>query len=79
MSTVKFEFSIQMVDQDSLTGEVWVLSFLGNEYKGVTRKLVIDTEVEVFSTFRGGNKKLSLMSPVRDTRLGVSLSEDLVA
>ena len=66
---VKLEFSIRVVEQNSLAGEVWVLSFFGDEYKRIPREFVVDTEVEYFSTFRGGNKKLSLMSPVRDKRL----------
>ena len=69
ISSVKLEFSIWMVDQNSLTREVWVLSFFGDEYKGVPRKLVIDAEVEYFSMFRSARKKLSLMSLARDTRL----------
>ena len=56
-----------------------MLSYFGDEYEGVTREFVIDTKVKYFSAFRDGNKKLSLMSPARDTRLRASLSEDLVA
>ena len=56
-----------------------MLSYFRDEYKGIARKLVVDAEVGYFSTFRDGNKKLSLMSPARDTRLEASLGEDLVA
>ena len=56
-----------------------MLSYFRDEYKGIAWKSVVDAEVGYFSTFRGVNKKLSLMSPAGDTRLEVSLCEDLVA
>ena len=78
MSSVKLEFSIWVIDQNSLTGEIWMLSFLGDEYEGVSRKFVVNAKVGYFSAFRNASKKLSLMSPARDTRLRAPLSEDLV-
>ena len=56
-----------------------MLSYFRDEDKGIAWEFVVDAEVGYFSTFRGVNKKLSLMSPARDTRLEVSLGEDLVA
>ena len=69
ISSVKLEFSVWMVDQNSLTREVWVLFFFRDEYKGIPREFVVNTEVVYFSTFCSARKKLSLMSLARDTRL----------
>ena len=55
-----------------------MLSFSGDKYKGVPGESVVNTKVRYFSMFHGVNKKLSLMSLARDTRLIASLGEDLV-
>ena len=51
ISAIKLEFSVRMVDQNSLTREVWMLSFFEDEYKGVPRELVVNADVEYFSAF----------------------------
>ena len=78
VSSVKLEFSVWVIYQNSLVREVWVLSFSGDEYKRIPGKFIVNAEVRYFSTFRDVKKKLSLMSPARDTRLEASLGEDLV-
>ena len=54
-----------------------MLSYFRDEYEGIAWKPVVDAEVGYFSTFRGVNKKLSLMSPARDTRLEASFMRRL--
>ena len=56
ISTIKLEFSVRMVDQNSLTREVWMLSFFEDEYKGVPRELVVNADVEYFSAFRSARR-----------------------
>ena len=69
VSSVELEFSVWVIYQNSVVREVRVLSFLGDKHKWVPRESVINAEVEYFSTVRDVDKKLSLMSPARDTRL----------
>ena len=56
-----------------------MLPYFRDEYERIAWESVVDAEVSYFSTFRDDGKKLSLMSPARDTRLEASLGEDLVA
>ena len=71
--SVELEFSVWMIDQNSLIGEVWVLSLSRDEYEEIPREFIVDAEVECFSMFRDVDKKLSLMSPARDRRLRAHL------
>ena len=45
VSSVKFELSVWVIDQNSLVREVWMLSFSRDEDKRVPREFVINAEV----------------------------------